>query len=107
MRTLKRLRWRMGFAQVVLRQLRTERPPEVLDTYRRLSADGIAPWEAYRLLVAVHEAEVASMLSESRVYDHGRFVGRLTALPTPPPESLATVPVDPASHRSGRKTPPR
>lgn len=49
-------------------------------------------WRAYRLLIAVYEAEVASMLREGRVYDHERYLHRLLALPTPPSETLAHGP---------------
>ena len=92
MRLTKRIRWRVGFARVVCLQLRSDRPPEVASTYRRLRASGVTRWRAYRLLISVYEAEVASMLREGRVYDHERYLHRLLALPTPPSETLAQGP---------------
>ena len=74
MRLTKRIRWRVGFARVVLLQLRSANPPEVVATYRRLRANQLSIWHAFGLLIAVYEAEVASMLSEGRVYDHERYL---------------------------------
>lgn len=95
MRLTKRIRWRVGFARVVLLQLRSANPPEVVATYRRLRANQLSIWHAFGLLIAVYEAEVASMLSEGRVYDHERYLRRLSALPTRPWETLAHGPPRP------------
>lgn len=48
--------------------------------------------KAYRLLAAVYETQVASMLLEERVYDHQIYLGRLMALPTPPTCHSTTSP---------------
>ncbi len=91
MRFTKRWRWRIGFARVVRSQVRTAQPPEVRSVYQRLCAEGYSSREAYGLLAAVYEAEVASMLLEERVYDHQIYLRRLLALPTRPDVSLDHV----------------
>ena len=90
MRLTKRIRWRLGFARVVLAQLRTSRPPEVRQTFVRLRSSGLSAWRVYRLLIAVYEAEVAAMLTLGRAYDHEAYLARLAALPAMPAESLGS-----------------
>ena len=91
MRLLKRLSWRFGFARVVRSQVRTGRPPEARAVYERLLGEGFSSREAYALLAAVYEAEVAAMIIEERVYDHQAYLRRLLALPTRPDLSLDAV----------------
>ena len=91
MRLLKRLRWRLGFARVVRSQVRTGRPPEARAVYERLLGEGRSSRQAYALLAAVYEAEVAAMMIEERVYDHQEYLRRLLALPRRPDLSLDQV----------------
>lgn len=91
MRFEKRVRWRIGFLRVTLAQIRTGRPPEVRATYERLTASGVSPWRAYRLLAAAYEAEVATMLIETRVYSAAAYRRHLDRLPETPSVSLSSV----------------
>ena len=91
MRWSKRWRWRFGFARAVRAQVRSGIPPEVRATFERLRSAGMSRWKAYRLLAAVYEGEVATMILEERVYDHGSYVRALDALPTRPTSSLDRV----------------
>src|SRR5215475_8616689 len=91
MRWTKRFRWRIGFFRLSLRQVRTQRPPKTHAAYVRLRLLGLSRWRAYRLLTAALEAEVATMLLETRVWDHAQFVSFLDALPTTPRVSLRTL----------------
>lgn len=92
MRLTKELRWRIGFVRVALAQVSTGRPPEARATFERLTHDGVSTWRAYLLLAAAYEAEVASMLTEGRVYDHQHYVRLLDALPVRPDRSLRDAP---------------
>ena len=92
MRFTKRWRWRFGFARVVRAQVRTGRPPEARETYERLRAAGYSSWASYRLLAAVYEGAVASMLLDERVYDHEAYLRQLLTLPRRPSVSLDDFP---------------
>jgi len=92
MRLLKRLTWRVGFLRVSRKMVRTGRPPETGATFRRLRSEGHSSFRAYQLVAAAYEAEVAAMILEQRVYQHGKYVEQLNALPRAPTWSLNMVP---------------
>lgn len=97
MHWFKRFRWRFGHARMVRAQVRSGYLPEVRATFERLRQTGHSARQVYRLLAAVYEAEVATMLIEDRLWDRSAYFRGLDALPTRPTVSLDDV------RRAGRR----
>lgn len=87
----KRFRWRLRAAHAVRAQVRSGVLPEVRETFTRLRDTGLTERQAYRLLAAAYEAEMAAMILEDRAWDRSRYVRSLQALPTRPPLSFGEI----------------
>jgi hypothetical protein len=67
--------------EVVDNQLRDNDPPETRQTLERLKRQGIDEAEARRLIACVIATEIFDIVKKNQVFDLGRFVSRLAALP--------------------------
>ncbi len=70
--------------EVVANQLRDNNPPETKQTYARLKIAGYSDEDARILIGQVVMCEIFDVLKQGQVFNHERFVARLTKLPEEP-----------------------
>jgi hypothetical protein len=75
---------KQAILEVVANQLRDNNPPETKENYERLKAAGYSDEDARILIGQVVMCEIFDVLKQGKVFNHERFVMRLTELPQEP-----------------------
>lgn len=73
-----------AIVEAVDKQLSTNEPPEVKQTFKRLRTQGIDSMEAKRLIGLALVGELWDVVHDEQEYDHARYVSRLQQLPSTP-----------------------
>jgi hypothetical protein len=72
---------RAALFEVIENQMRDGTPPETKTTYDRLIAEGYSHEDTMKMLAGVLATEMYDMLKRQRMYDGGRYISKLNALP--------------------------
>jgi hypothetical protein len=70
--------------EIVENQLRDGTPPETRVTLERLTAEGFSRERALELIACVVSTEIFDLLKSGQLYDEGRYLAGLRALPQMP-----------------------